>query len=169
MEYDSLLESQRSTFESIVHALESEGLVEIVDRVTAIWGEDSTSTQGMDQFRISVVLVGDAVAELGRRRYKLSRRGHVKFPDGSRLGDRDVDSARQPGRRPALQIAWVEDHPTVGEIDIDYRETSILDAFGLGHMSPENSDVRALVFPSGPSHYDEHVRRYGTGLEDWWR
>ena len=37
--YKTLTEAQRVTFESIVHALKAKQLLDIVDAVTAIWGE----------------------------------------------------------------------------------------------------------------------------------
>ncbi len=163
--YNSLSEAQRVTFEAIVHALEHEGLLHIVETVTVIWGEafqpnGLLSTQGLDQFRISVVLIPSTVEVLLQAHgYNHNRRGHVKLPDGSRRGD-GTDSARQPGRVPKLQVSWIEDDPTVGEIDIDYRE------FGIGHMSPGNSDVRDRD-GGGIPHYQLHINRYG--FTEWWK
>ena len=53
--YNSLEESRRSTYEAIMHALESLGLEHIVVAVTGVWGV-SQSTDGRDQYRISTTL-----------------------------------------------------------------------------------------------------------------
>ena len=159
--YEMLSGTQRTTFESIVHALESQGHLGIVDRVTEIWG-GRIGARGVDQFRLSVLLIPGAVGSLiSHRDYKMSVFGHVKLPSGDVIGAFDADSVRQRGRRPTLQISWLEDDVTVGEIDIDYREN------GEGHMEPPNSDIRGRI-DGGETHYHRHVERFGH-LPEWWR
>ena len=160
--YETLSESQRTTFESITHALESQGDLGIVADVTEIWGE-MQGAGGEDQFRLSVVLTSDAVDELlSRRDYKgKSMFGHVKLPSGMVVGLFGADSVRQEGRRPALHISWLEDDWTVGEIDIDYREN------GEGHTQSSNSDIRART-DGGETHHERHVERFGA-IHAWWR
>lgn len=73
--YETLSESQRTTFESIAHALESQGDLGIVAEVTKVWGE-RRGARGVDQFRISVVLIRGAVAALlSHQDYKKSMLG----------------------------------------------------------------------------------------------
>lgn len=168
-EYHRLNQSQRTTFESIAHALESTAKLDLVESVTAIWGEDLRSTDGRDQFRLSVILAAEAVDELlGDSAFKKDEfffvgLGHVKLPIGAGavIGSCAADSVRQRVQRPGLQISWLSDDHRIGEIDIDYRE-------GKGHRDASNSDVRDQL-ADGTPHYDLHVRRYGSQLEEWWR
>ena len=168
--YNSLDVSQQATFEAIMHALDKTGLDSIVERVTAVWGvafqerqPTLRSIDGREQFRISVILTHDAVAQLlGYRRFKFDDDGHVLLPSG-RFGGA-ADSAREPGPPPNLQVSWLEDDLTVGEIDIDYR--SIRTEL-WGHGAPENSDVRECF--SNVPHYERHVAKYGRDLEKWWK
>ena len=174
-EYHRLNESQRTTFESVAHALESTATLGFVESVTAIWGEDLHSADGRDQFRLSVILATGAVDSLladsgfkenkfGVGRFALGL-GHVKLPIGAGavIGRCAADSVQQNVPSPNLQISWLTDDHSIGEIDIDYREKS-----GEGHRHADNSDVRDDL-PDGTSHYDLHVHRYGSGLEEWWR
>lgn len=181
--YNALEESKRTTFESIMHALEVQNLLHLVARVTAIWGEISPSPaprgvpsrppSGGDQFRISVTLVEGAPEQLANSGYSLKQKGpHVKLSDGEVKGWRDSTTARQSGGHPSMQVSWLKQtptvgEPTVGEIDIDYIEFGFLAFLGLGHADIRNSDVRADLL-GYTSNYEAHVRRYGDGLERWW-
>lgn len=84
----------------------------------------------------------------------------MKRPSGTVVDWLGADSVRQEGRRPALQISWLEGDWTVGEIDIDYREN------GEGHNEPSNSDIRASA--GDETHHERHVERFGA-IHDWWR
>ena len=164
--YNSLSESKRATFEAIVHALYAAGIFAIVDEVTEVWGKDSQSNDGEDQFRVSVILAEGAVEFLlSHRNYRKEPFGwgHVKMPNGDVVGWLGADSLRQRVRRPSLQISWREDDDTIGEIDIDYREN------GEGHNDPANSDIRDSV--GEESHLDRHRERYRLppDLNAWWR
>ena len=172
--YNRLTVSQRATFEAVVHALEREGIDGLIVSVTAVWGEDPRSTDGTRQFRVSVVLVKDVERILNDNGYDLRDRGHVILPTGEQQkGDSDADSARQPGRPPKLQISWLEADPTIGEVDIDYRELQFKFGslwrliIGGGHLEPNNSNVMAQL-PGGRSHYSLHLERYGPELVPWW-
>ena len=160
--YNRLEQSRRTTFESITGALDMVRLtdpqgnpmgsvLDLIEQVEEIWGAEPSSVRGEDQFRLSVRLKSDAVSRLESAREFKSKEstGHVKLKYGTVIGCwycwRDVDGIRQEGRRPTIQISWLENNPTTGEVDIDYRETR------EGHLSPENSDVRARV-ASGQSH-----------------
>lgn len=167
--YRGLGEAQRTTFESIMHALESVSKLEIVETVTAIWGEGHPRwAAGTDQFRLSVILADGAVEDLLRdpnfreNRFLSVVLGHVKLPSGVVVDYRDADSVRQRGRRPTLQISWLEDDFRIGEVDIDYRENDD------GHREAGNSDVRGHLPRDGTPHYDLHTERYGEGLFRWW-
>ena len=170
--YNNLSVSERTTFEAIMHALEAEGLLRIVKSVAKTWGQGPG--RGVDQFRLSVVLVNGAVALLrDQPDFRHSRFGHVKLPDGRVIDPGhwqflNVDSVRQRRRagveqQALLQISWKEENPLVAEIDIDYRRTD-----DPGHFRPGNSDIRSRT-DDGLSHYDLHVQSYGDSLENWWR
>ena len=163
--YNSLDASQRATFEAIVNALYAQGIFAIVDKVTAIWGEDPRAG-GREQFRLSVVLAKGAVELLlSHRDYRKDPFGwgHVKKPNGDLVGWFGADSVRQHVRRPSLQISWLENDFTMGDIDIDYREN------GERHLDAANSDVRASV--GEELHFDRHIERYRLppDLIPWWR
>ena len=164
--YNSLRKSRRTTFEAIVNALYAQGIFAIVDEVTGIWGEDQQSSDGKDQFRISVRLARGAVEFLLSHRHYYKAPfgwGHVKKPSGDVVEWRDADSVRQRGRRPGLQISWLEDDDTIGEIDIDYREDY------EDHGGAANSDIQASS--DGEPHLDRHRERYRLppDLNPWWR
>ena len=169
--YDSLEQSKRTTFEAIMHALDGQGLLDIVTRVTAIWGEEPNSNEGRDQFRISVALVEGVKDRLASVGYVINGRGHVKKANGDLKDEEYSDTARQPGGFPSLQVSWLVSKPTVGEVDIDYVPYGLMSFITFefltrrGHFSPENSDVRAEV--GNTRNYDTHVRGYGY-LEEWW-
>lgn len=173
--YRRLTKTQRSTYESIAHALESVRRLDIVQVVTAIWGADPESDDGRDQFRLSVILVDGAVEDLleegsgftkdefGLGPFKLWW-GHVKLPNGDVVDHWGADSVREEDRRvPGIQISWLEGDRRVGEIDIDYRERR------NGHNRPANSDVTDALPDDGTPHYTLHEERYGEGLVQWWR
>ena len=189
--YNQMEESRRTTFHAIIHALEAVDLDHLVVSVDAIWGALPSSSEGRHQHRLSVTLTKGAVEELESRDdfTKNGCEGHVKRADGQLVGwpewtDRlgplaqpvgylerfirrcpETDTVRQ--RRsdisPAsIQISWLEDEPTVGDIDIDYVKKFKF----WEHSSPRNSDV-TFQFSEG-SHYLLHLRAFG-GLPQWWR
>ena len=180
--HNQLEESQRTTFHAIIHALEAVDLDHLIVSVDRIWGAVPSSTEGRDQYRLSVTLAEGGVGELqSRADFAKNRSGHVKRADGRLVGGigwgnlflggfiqaaRATDSVRQKrsGLSPAsLQVSWLESKPTVGDIDIDYvRKRNI-----VHHNSPQNSDV-TFQFPGGESHYLLHSRTF-SGLPEWWR
>ena len=169
--YNARPESERTTFEAIMHALEAEGVLDLVTGITAIWGEIPRSTQGLDQFRLSVTLAAGTPARLRASGFPGRKGPHVKLPDGRRVAPRDAATARQGGGVPSIQVSWLKRDAAaggelVGEIDIDYISFGRLDFLGFGHSSPQNSDIRADRLGI-PSNYDTHIRRYGL-LERWW-
>ena len=85
--YDTLTVAQRATYEAIMHALDYHKLLGILDAVTAVWGEECQrngllSTDGAEQFRLSVVLSHDAPTRLWESKFEFNRRGHVKRASG---------------------------------------------------------------------------------------
>ena len=189
--YNRLEESRRTTFHAIIHALEAVDLDHLVVSVDEIWGALLSSSEGRHQHRLSVTLTKGAVEELeSRDDFTKRSHGHVKRANGQLVGwpewtDRlgpfgppvgylerfirgcpETDTVRQ--RRsdisPAsIQISWLEDELTVGDIDIDYVEKRK----HRQHISPRNSDV-TFQFPEGEPHYLLHLRTFG-GLPEWWR
>ena len=164
--YKTLSESQRVTYEAIIHALDHHRLLGILDAVTAIWGKEAVPrngrtppAKGTDQFRLSVVLDPNALTRLWESGFEFDGRGHVRFARGSSARVRSTDSARGPQDLPRLHVSWLRADPRVGEIDIDYRS-------GLPHMDRDNSDVRKSS--DGTSHYCLHRAKYGNRLVDWW-
>lgn len=164
--YDALDVSKRATFEAIVNALYAQGILALVEEVTAIWGKDPQTDDGKHQFRLSVTLAEGAVELLLKHddyRKDFFGWGHVKKPDGDLAGWWDADCVREKSRRPNLQISWLEKDFTVGDIDIDYRTDS------EGHNEAGNSDVRASI-EDGDTHFDLHVEEYHLPLDlnPWW-
>ena len=165
--YRTLTVAQQATYEAIIHALDHHKLLGIVDAVTAVWGEECQgngllSTNGAEQFRLSVVLSQDAPTRLWESKFEFDRRGHVRRSNGSSANRYNTDSAREPGDLPKLQVSWLRDDPRIGEIDIDYRSL-----WSVRHLDPENSDVRE-VNPQGIPHYCLYRAKYGDELTDWW-
>lgn len=181
-EYNRLLESTRTTFEAVTDALTKVKLTDrntgaplgsaadLVAAVPMIWGEMPGNNEGRDQFRLSVRLKPNAVNMLQRSeefKKALFGWGHVKLPDAKLLTEGDADSSREKGKRPTLQVGWLEKDFMVGDIDVDYRESE-----GDGdHFAPANSDVRS----STPTelHYLKHIRDYHMppvpDLFKWWQ
>lgn len=159
--YMTLTSSQRATYEAIIHALDRQKLLTIVDAVTAIWGGEDLPSSGRDDFRISVVLDPNALSALWNAGFDFDGRGHVKLASGNRARDSSTDSARGPGELPRLHVSWLRNDPRIGEIDIDYRE-----GFFGGHLSALNSDIRASW--AEIPHYCMHRAKYDSRLVNWW-
>jgi len=169
---DSTAESERTTFEAIVHALEALQIDHLVERVDTIWGV-SESSDGRDQFRLSVTLTPGAVEEIRDNEDFDEKRfgGHVKRPNGHVVGRlvvpvwsfftavRQTDTVRQVRRGPlqaSVQISWLESDERTADIDIDY-----LSIWRGNHGKPLNSDVRF------GSHHEIHEQTFGR-LTNWW-
>ena len=192
--YHALEESQRTTFEAIIHALESLGIDDYVKTVDRIWGEAQRPEwqgQGRHQFRLSVTLTDGSTDRLrDHPDFEFESIGHVKRSNGDLVGGlsttrnklltlgisellavgralRQTDCVRQRGSSASLQISWLENEPTIGDIDIDYRATSDL----IAHGRPDNSDIRASA-TGGYPHYVLHMTTYlprrGILLKNWW-
>ncbi|MDE2934510.1 MAG: hypothetical protein OXS47_11700 [Chloroflexota bacterium] len=185
--YNDLRVSQRTTFEAIIHAMEFLDIDQYVQTVDKIWGKATISEwadEGRHQFRLSVTLTEDATKSLrARDDFRSEPFGHVKQPNGDLVGgsQRDVvgltkylldailgqtDCVRQESGagEASLQVSWLQDNPTVGDIDIDYR------VLGERHTEPDNSDIRSSTDTT--PHFDIHILTYGgsaNALPNWWR
>lgn len=169
--YNSWRQSERTTFEAIVHALEALQIDHLVERVDVPWGV-SRSTDGRDQYRLSVTLTPGAVEEIRDNEdfTVWSFGGHVKLPNGHVVGRLvapwsfltaagQTDTARQNRHgspRASVQISWLESDERTADIDIDYLTIGAAD-----HGKPFNSDVRF------GSHHEIHERTFGR-LTNWW-
>ena len=164
--YAKLSKDKRTTFESIMHAMKSEGFLDLVEGITAIWGDrtlEHTSGAGYHYFRLSVKLSDDAPERLKKHGEYDPLKGsscHVKLPVTGRVS-RNAYCVKATGGVPTLHISWLVDNPSTGEIDIDYRGSD-----ALSHLQLHNSDVRAVN--GQESHYRRHVSKYGKGLARWW-
>ena len=169
--YNSWRQSERTTFEAIVHALEALQIDHLVERVDVPWGV-SRSTDGRDQYRLSVTLTPGAVEEIRDNEdfTVWSFGGHVKLPNGHVVGRLvapwsfltaagQTDTARQNRHgspRASVQISWLESDERTADIDIDYLTIGAAD-----HGKPFNSDVRF------GSHHEIHELTFGR-LTNWW-
>lgn len=169
--YNSWRQSERTTFEAIVHALEALQIDHLVERVDVPWGV-SRSTDGRDQYRLSVTLTPGAVEEIRDNEdfTVWSFGGHVKLPNGHVVGRLvapwsfltaagQTDTARQNRHgspRASVQISWLESDERTADIDIDYLTIEAAD-----HGKPFNSDVRF------GSHHEIHELTFGR-LTNWW-
>lgn len=171
--YNSWRQSERTTFEAIVHALEALQIDHLIERVDAIWGV-SESSDGRDQYRLSVTLTPGAVEEIRDNEDFDEKRfgGHVKLPNGHVVGRLVVppfsfltaagqtDTVRQNrprgSSRASVQISWLESDERTADIDIDY-----LSIWRGNHGKPLNSDVRF------GSHHETHEQTFGR-LTNWW-
>lgn len=150
-----LTASQWSTFCSITHALEHTQLmdkdgnslgqaIELVVSVEEVLGEDAR-LPGDRQFRLFVRLREDSLAVLDRAvEFRRGRNGmyHPSYP----VSYRQVRKRGTPAREAGLQLSTSLDGLR-GDIDVDY-------AFGLLHLLPYGSDVRAA------KNYERHRQRW---------
>lgn len=70
-------------------------------------------------------------------------------------------SYRQAGKAPALQFS-VSDDGLRADIDVDHRSSKFPEAMWNGHLSSENSHIRA------GDNYNRHNNRW-SGLMAWWK
>jgi hypothetical protein len=166
--YNTLDESQMSTFESVTYALEHTQLVDSegnsmgnalqqVAGVTKIAGE-VPGAGGDKQFRLYADLKPGAIENFGNAQgfepssnkvLGLFQVYHHGFPDSYCQIRHDGVIGMEAGVQPSYN------RKTLGsDIDVDYR-------FGAAHLQPANSDVRA------PGNYQKFIDRW-PGLRNWW-
>lgn len=172
--YNGLAESQRSSYESVTDGMMNTAItdesgnitgnaLDLVSSITTIAGgatdggapENAKSDQ---QFRVYFdfnitssdgrPLTGSAGFSAGTNGFGL----HDGYPNSHRS---------HGGKVPSLQLSMSPDYRR-GDGDIDYRQSGFFGLFN-GHLSPANSDVRV------GKNYENHVKRFGPGLVDWWR
>ena len=163
--FDSLMISERTTYDAVTHALMSSELtdeqgsslghaIDLVEDVERIAGQ-YYGRSGDQQFRLYVFLKDGARATLEKsQEFSLGHLNtvyHVGYPY----------SFRQGGKLPSIQFSISEDH-TKADIDVDYRSSKMPAAMFNGHLTSANSDVRA-----GDNH-ERHNGRWG-GFVAWWQ
>jgi hypothetical protein len=163
--FDSLTISERTTYDSVTHALMNSTLsdehgnslgaaIDFVKDIERIAGQ-YYGRSGDQQFRLYVYLEPGAMETLERSREFFRDQEntvyHVGYPT----------SFRQEGNVPNIQFSISEDG-TKADIDVDYRSSKMPQAMFNGHLTSANSDVRA-----GDNH-ERHNGRWG-GFIAWWR
>jgi hypothetical protein len=164
--YDEKIKfSTKTTFEAVTHALMTTALtdgggtrlgdgLDLIERVDTVNGQVS-GAGGDHQFRMYVLLRGDAVATLERSREFRRGADNTVFHKGYPI------NFRAQGGTPSIQISVALDRRHA-DVDVDYRGSSFPVALFNGHLTSANSDVRA------GNNYDRHVNRW-SGFTNWWR
>jgi hypothetical protein len=137
--------SQRATFVGITHAMMHTSLVDgvtkealgdalgLIQELITIQGENSALSSDQ-QFQLVVRLAPDARQKLERAAYFLKGENHVFHKDYP-ISFRQFRKIGLPGQEAGLHFCLSRDR-RFAQIHIDYR-------FGLLHLGPANSDVRA--------------------------
>ena len=162
--FDSLMISERTTYDAVTHALMSSALTDeegnslghAIDLVEGVEiAGQYYGRSGDQQFRLYVFLKNGARETLEKsQEFSLGHLNtvyHVGYPY----------SFRQGGKMPSIQFSISEDHEKA-DIDVDYRSSKMPAAMFNGHLTSANSDVRA-----GDNH-ERHNGRWG-GFVAWWR
>ncbi|MEO8727550.1 MAG: hypothetical protein ABI383_15670, partial [Acidobacteriaceae bacterium] len=163
--YDAVPISIRTTFEAVTNALQSTALtdkqggslgnaLQLVKILETARGKVPHATGDL-QFRIYAVLNADALATLN------SSREFARGADNTVFHHSYPLNYRQTGGDPSIQISATADGKRA-DIDVDYRSSGFPAALFNGHLTAENSDVRA------GGNYNGHLQRW-LGLSDWWR
>jgi hypothetical protein len=163
--YNAVPISIRTTFEAVTNALQTTSLtskegtrlgnaLNLVASVETARGAVPRA-RGDLQFRIYVILKSDAVATLN------SSREFTRGADNTVFHRSYPLNYRQMGGAPSIQISMSLDGKRA-DIDVDYRSSGFPAALFNGHLTSQNSDVRA------GDNYDGHLQRW-QGLDNWWR
>lgn len=161
--YNDALESQRTTFDAVTHALLNTSLtdeagkklgtaLDLVESVDEVAGE-SPGQPGDRQFRVYFFLKPDAYEVLSKSREFL------RGPDNSTFHRGYPICFRLP-RTPSIQFSLSADHHRA-DVDVDYRSSKFPASLVNGHLKASNSDVRA------GSNDTRHNSRW-AGLVAWW-
>ncbi|MBI4470014.1 MAG: hypothetical protein HY650_11910 [Acidobacteria bacterium] len=163
--FNSLPESDRTTFTAVTHALthtpltDGEGrrhgtALDLVANVNEIAGERK-GERGDFQFRLYVELIPAANQLLRDAREFFRDKDNSVFHKGYPV------NWRQGGPVPNLQISMAKSG-NLADIDVDYRSSRFPKALVNGHLRASNSDVRA------GKNFFGHIRTW-IGLIRWWR
>jgi hypothetical protein len=163
--YNAVPISIRTTFEAVTHALHTTSLtdkqgrrlgnaLDLVETLETAHGKIPRA-RGDLQFRIYVVLRPDALVTLNSSREFVRGRDNTVFHHSYPL------NYRQTGGSPSIQISSSSDSGRA-DIDVDYRTSGFPSALFNGHLTAQNSDVRA------GNNYQGHLQRW-AGLTSWWR
>jgi hypothetical protein len=154
--FGQLSASQRGTFVAITHAMLNTSLVDreqgkelgdafqLIEELLDIQGEN-LELPSDHQFQLIVRLAPGALQKLERSADFARGENHV-FHKAYPISFRQFRRIRSHGREAGLHISLAPDR-RLAEIHIDYR-------FGLLHLEPANSDVRA------PGNHQRHVDRW---------
>ncbi|HEU0006604.1 MAG TPA: hypothetical protein VFS12_11490 [Terriglobia bacterium] len=163
--YDAARLSLRTTFDAITHALMNTKLtskdgrslgtaLDLIDILEDIAGEEQ-GTRGDRQFRVYVYLKPNALKTFEEsqefKRERDNTHYHMGFPICYRL----------LAGPPSIQYSLARDGKRA-DIDVDYRSSSFPAALVNGHLSSDNSDVRA------GENLEKHDGRW-SGLSGWWQ
>ena len=162
-EYDQLSLSTRTTYEAVTHALMTTNLtdkkgnsmgnaLELVQAIEVINGKVPRA-RGDLQFRVYALLKPDALQKLKDSNEFFRDRDNTVYHHGYPL------SYRQDGL-PSIQFSMAKDG-RLADIDVDYRSSRLPAALFNGHLTADNSDVRA------GRNTQRHLQRW-QGLTDWW-
>ncbi len=162
--YNAVPISIRTTFEAVTHALQTTPLTDkqqrrlgnalaLVEVLETTHGK-IPHARGDLQFRIYVVLKPNALATLNSSREFARGRDNAVFHHSYPL------NYRQTGGAVSIQISTSQDGRRA-DIDVDYRTSGFPAALFNGHLTAQNSDVRA------GNNYDGHLQRW-AGLSNWW-
>jgi hypothetical protein len=163
--YNAVPISIRTTFEAVTNALRTTSLtskqggslgnaLNLVEAVETARG-GVPRARGDLQFRIYVILKSGALATLNSSREFNRGADNTVFHHSYPL------NYRQTGGVPSIQISMSLDGERA-DIDVDYRSSGFPAALFNGHLTAENSDVRA------GNNYNGHLQRW-QGLSNWWR
>jgi hypothetical protein len=163
--YNAVPISIRTTFEAVTNALQTTSLtnkqggrlgsaLNLVEAVETARGHVPRA-RGDLQFRIYVILKSHALATLNYSREFTRGADNTVFHHSYPL------NYRQTGGAPSIQISMSLDGARA-DIDVDYRASGFPAALFNGHLTSENSDVRA------GNNYNGHLQRW-QGLSNWWR
>jgi hypothetical protein len=160
-----------ATFESVTYALEHTQLIDSagnsfgnalqqVAGVTEIAGE-IPGASGDKQFRIFANMNIDGIENISRSQGFSSSSNEHRFlffrwqtlHKGFPYSYRQNREMGVKGLRAGVQPSYSRDKSRA-DIDVDYR-------FGLSHIQPANSDIRA------PGNYQRFIDRW-PGLRNWW-
>ena len=137
--------SQRATFVGVTHALLNTSLtdgateeplgdaLELIEELVDIQGENDALPSDQ-QFQLIVRLVPGAREKLERSGHFLKGENHI-FHKGFPISFRQIRRIGQRGQEAGLHFCLTRDG-SLAQVHIDYR-------FGLLHLWPANSDVRA--------------------------
>jgi len=164
--YGGLAVSTKTTFNAITHALSMTALTDAAGR--------PLNLTALDLIAKVDAVAGNIPGQSGDRQFRMYvqlRPDTQQVLEQSREFGRQVDNTiyhkgypicfRGSGGTPSIQFSLARDGMH-GDIDVDYRSSSIPIMLINGHLTASNSDVRA-------GNNDERHNGRWSGLTNWWR